>query len=294
MKKKIKSRVWLWILVAVLSCFILIWLVGKKDFLLKKRETDLEDYIAILTAMQIDWNAPKECIKAQTVIARGNFYLKWRMGEEKEKVRNATDYLKKERQNLFFSELFQVFLDSAKETRGQVLALENEVKQIPFHAVGVEQTRDGTEVLGEKFFYVIPVKTIQDKNSDSYVNGYYFELKELRRLIQKEYPGFKIESAKQIEVKKTDSQGYVLEIQMGNQEFQGEQVRKLLNLSSACFFVQSDDEMIQFLCRGIGHGLGLSQYTAKMLAKENKNYEEILKYFFPDLELITIEMKKNE
>ena len=52
--------------------------------------------------------------------------------------------------------------------------------------------------------------------------------------------------------------------------------------------------MIRFLCRGVGHGLGLSQWTAGKMAEENKQYQEILNYFFPSLELIEVEMQKNE
>ena len=88
--------------------------------------------------------------------------------------------------------------------------------------------------------------------------------------------------------------GYVLEIQAGNQDFQGEEMRELLKLPSSCFIVQTDKEMIRFLCRGGGHGLGLSQWTAGKMAEENKQYQEILNYFFPGLELIEVEMQKNE
>lgn len=282
------------LLMAGLPCLITVLMLGIKKCPLIKKEKDLEDYIAVLTAMQIDWDAPKESIKAQSVIARGNFYLQWEKGEEKQKVREAVEYLKEKRKTPFFSEKFRIFLESAEETKGEVLFLKNQVKQIPFHAVGIEQTRDGKELLGENFSYLIPVDTIQDKKSPSYVNGCYFELKEFRKLIKNKYPGFEIEDAGQIEIKKTDSSGYVLEIQAGNQEFQGEQMRELLNLPSSCFIVQTDKKMIRFLCRGVGHGLGLSQYTSMMLAKEKKNYKEILNYFFPDLKLIEAEMQKNE
>ena len=33
--------------------------------------------------------------------------------------------------------------------------------------------------------------------------------------------------------------------------------------------------------RGVGHGLGMSQYTAGKMAEEGSTFEEILIYFFP-------------
>lgn len=279
---------------AGLPCLIVALILGIKECPPVRNETDFEDYIAVLTAMQIDWEAPKESIKAQTVIARGNFYLQWEKGEEKQKAEEAAKYLKAKRRIPFFLERFHVFLESAEETRGKVLALNHEIKQIPFYAVGTERSRDGKELLGENFAYLISVDTIQDKKSPFYVNGCYFELKEFRRLIKKEYAGFEIKDAGEIKIKETDRLGYVLEIQAGNQDFQGEEMRELLKLPSSCFIVQTDKEMIRFLCRGVGHGLGLSQWTAGKMAEENKQYQEILNYFFPGLELIEVEMQKNE
>ena len=77
MKKKIKSGVCLLFFMAGLPCLIVALILGIKECPPVRNETDFEDYIAVLTAMQIDWEAPKESIKAQTVIARGNFYLQW-------------------------------------------------------------------------------------------------------------------------------------------------------------------------------------------------------------------------
>jgi stage II sporulation protein D len=37
--------------------------------------------------------------------------------------------------------------------------------------------------------------------------------------------------------------------------------------------------------KGFGHGVGLSQWDAYMLAKEGKTPEEIVKYFFKDIEI---------
>lgn len=111
------------VFMAGLPCLIVVLILGTKNVHRSEMKTDFEDYIAVLTAMQIDWEAPKESIKAQTVIARGNFYLQWEKGEEKQKAEEAAKYLKAKRRIPFFLERFHVFLESAEETRGKVLAL---------------------------------------------------------------------------------------------------------------------------------------------------------------------------
>ena len=56
-----------------------------------------------------------------------------------------------------------------------------------------------------------------------------------------------------------------------------------MGLSSADFTVQKLNGKIRFLCRGKGHGLGFSQYGGNELAKEGKNYKEILTAYFPEM-----------
>ena len=48
---------------------------------------------------------------------------------------------------------------------------------------------------------------------------------------------------------------------------------------------QKYDGKLRITTRGIGHGLGLSQYTANQMAKEGKSMEEILAHFFEGTEL---------
>ena len=185
--------------------------------------------------------------------------------------------------NSFMLEKYQVFLEAARETRGQVLKQNGEVKEIPYHTLSGGKTRDGKEILGEEYSYLPSVDTSMDIESPEYVKGCYFSKKELEDRIKNKYSGFSLDEDMTVEIKDTDSADYVMEIQMGDQEFQGEEVRELLDLPSSCFTVQDLDGEIRFLCMGQGHGLGLSQYTVQQMSLEGKKYEEILSYFFPEL-----------
>src|SRR5699024_10906835 len=106
---------------------------------------------------------------------------------------------------------------------------------------------------------------------------------------KEKYSGFSTDEEITAEIKSTDSAGYVMEIQIGNQEFQGEEIRAILDLPSSCFTVQKLEGEIRFLCRGQGHGFGISQYTVQQMALEGKKYEEILQYFFPELTIESLD-----
>ena len=144
--------------------------------------------------------------------------------------------------------------------------------------------REGKEVLGEAFSYIPSVETAKDIDSPLYVEGCYFSQKELEKQLKSVYPGFQMGEGT-VEVKSADGAGYAMEVQIGNQVFQGEKVRELLQLPSSCFTIQKTEEEVRFLCKGAGHGLGMSQYTAQQMALEGKSYREILLYFFPELEI---------
>lgn len=181
-------------------------------------------------------------------------------------------------------EKFSVFLSAAKGTAGKVLKSDEMWKELPYHRLSSGRTRDGKEVLGEEYSYIPSVDTSLDIKNKNYVKGVYFSKDKLNEILVKKYPGFSGE-CKEIQIEKADSCGYVLEIKIGNQTFPGEEVAAVLGLPSSCFTVQILDENIRFLCRGIGHGIGMSQYYAHTMAENGYTYQEILLLFFPKMQL---------
>ena len=284
MKKERDLSVLLAVVFLILPYLLTVIISGRKACPLS-RQTDLEEYIPILAAAHIDWEYEKEAIKAQTVIERTNLSLKNESEEAMKDIQEAADYLKKKKMNGEELKQFQMFQEAAAETKGKVLVFQNGKKEVPYHPLSPGKTRSGEEVLGEKFAYILSVETPKDIDSPLYVEGCYFSIKELEKKIKKSYPAFSITAETEIEITKTDSAGYVMEIQIGNQVFQGERIKELLDLPSSCFSVQSSQGEVRFLCKGIGHGMGMSQYTAHNLALEGKDYEQILGYFFPDMEI---------
>ena len=87
------------------------------------------------------------------------------------------------------------------------------------------------------------------------------------------------------------------EVRCGSETVNGEEFRRTYHLASSCFALQDYDGQTRVTAKGIGHGLGMSQYTAKKMAEEGKSCEEILQYFFTDVsleEVTDIVIEKNE
>ena len=80
----------------------------------------------------------------------------------------------------------------------------------------------------------------------------------------------------------------VKKIKIGNKEFSGVEIRTLMGLKSANFNIEVQDDNIYFSVLGYGHGVGMSQTGADSMAKEGKNYEEIIKHFYTGVEISNI------
>ena len=68
----------------------------------------------------------------------------------------------------------------------------------------------------------------------------------------------------------------------------GTELREIFSLPSANFTVFSKDDAVIFTTTGKGHGVGMSQFGANMMAKEGKSFEEILSHYYPGTSLTTL------
>ena len=136
-------------------------------------------------------------------------------------------------------------------------------------------TRDGEEVFhSEEDAYLKSVHSSVDKESEDFLNSVYIN----KNILPKE-----------LEIKSRDSAGYVTELLADGKVLEGESFRMGMGLSSANFTIQTIGNKVRFLCKGKGHGLGFSQYGGNEMAKNSKTEEEILEYYFPEMEIVEID-----
>ena len=73
--------------------------------------------------------------------------------------------------------------------------------------------------------------------------------------------------------------------------FGGRAFAQGMGLSSSDFSIQKVGGEFRFLCKGRGHGLGFSQYGGNQLAREGKNWKEILEHIFLQWKLLYMKNK---
>ena len=72
----------------------------------------------------------------------------------------------------------------------------------------------------------------------------------------------------------------IAKIRIGDRTFTGREIREALGLASSDFNVAVQGDQLQITSRGYGHGVGMSQWGANLMAKQGKKVNEIIKHYY--------------
>lgn len=252
---------------------------------------DMEEYLAGVLAAQIPAEYGEEALKAQAIVART--YICSRMGEEREIAESALymDCLEGKQLAALWGEQavenYERLKEAAEATRGLVIACDGALIEPLFHRASAGKTRNG----GEGYPYLASVDCPEDQEAEGYLQAATFtkeefaerirEIPEAGEVAARELPGA-------VQILASDEAGYVSQIQIGTGTYTGEEVQYALGLASPCFSVEEYEGGLRVVTFGIGHGYGLSQYGAHRLSEEGWTAEEILKFFYKNIALISV------
>lgn len=286
MKEKIKIVISCALILVCLPYLITYFFQGEKTSATSKNDKD-DEVIGVLAA-QIPTNMKEEVLKAQAVIARTQLaYCK------NNQLENPKSLSQKEMQDLWgqkkYYEYYEKMLSAIEATDGQVMTFQGEVINPAFHKVSAGYTRDGSTVY-KNTPYLLSVKSEADILSDDYLKVQFFTAKEymerqsylLPELGAEEKPVADIINS--IELQR-DGAGYVTSIKIQGTEVSVDTFLETFELPSANFSLKEMDAQVRMVTKGCGHGYGLSQYGANEMAKNEKTYEEILKYYFSGIKI---------
>lgn len=175
-----------------------------------------------------------------------------------------------------YSRMYQ----AVRSTEGQVIQINGEYRELPYHALSAGRTRDG-QLLGEELSHVEVSDCPLDLKAENYIQICVLPEQELQLVLGKEFDYDQMELVR-------DSSEYVINVQCPEKEWQGEVFRTLLHLPSSCFWMEETEKGIRVTVKGNGHGFGISLYTADRMAQNGDGLQEILDQFYKNAECITI------
>lgn len=248
-------------------------------------------YLAEMLAGETDGGCEIEALKAQVVVLRTELY---RTEKEKQTLLDKclTQTQMKKKWGTKYEENLEKCQQAAQETKGIVLWYHETFAWAPFHQSSNGKTRDVQEVLGNADYPYITAKECPlDKAAEDEIQVHLIEYKEIQKrcrefLVAEEQKkaenGYGYED---FEIQEWDSSGYVRKMRIGETICTGDQFRDALKLPSSSFSFYEGPHGLKIATVGKGHGFGMSQWTAQEMAKDGKNYEEILQYFYEGTEL---------
>ena len=143
---------------------------GANTTLINKK-FNVEMLLPVIVSSQIEDKYEIETIKAQTIIARSNFY---RTMKEEKNLAITLCQIKEEMEgkSLACVILQNKYEKAVTETEGKVIVWNKELKLVPYHELSAGQTRDGMEVFhNEDDSYLRSVHSLVDKNAKDYLNS---------------------------------------------------------------------------------------------------------------------------
>jgi len=253
----------------------------------------LEEYIKGVVAAEMPVSFEKEALKAQAVAAR-TYTLRRLQGKEEILEKDiAQAYISEEELKKRWGEKYIIYkskINSAvEETQGEIMVYDDEIIEAVFHSTSAGYTEASENLWREEKPYLKSVESKQDENAPDYTVKTSFENDVLVARLEEKYPDIVVTDApllQQIQIIKRSEAGYIMQIQIGNKIFTGNEIRVLFNLRSTNFTINQKGKKVTFTTKGYGHGIGMSQYGANYMAQDGAGYKEILKHYYQGVEIV--------
>jgi len=298
MKNKI-----LFLIIVLLSIIEVISLNKKTNFSLPKNNTikisvkntktnkineeELEDYIIGVVGAEMPASFNDEALKAQAVASRT--YAIYKMNHSNKDYDVVTDvsnqaYQTKDELKAKWQDDYDYYYNKIKkavmDTKDEVMEYNGEVIIAYYFAMSNGKTEDSSLVFNEQKPYLKSTDSNwENSNLKNFSVTKKISLEEFKNILN-------IKDPININNIIRSNTNRVLKITINNQEYYGTDIRKKLDLRSTDFNINIKDNMVYITTNGYGHGVGMSQYGANEMAKNGYSYEDILKHYYNDIEIV--------
>ena len=261
-------------------------------------ELEFDTYLYGVVSSEMPASYELEALRAQAVVARTYTIYKIVNGGKHENADICDSplccqaWISKENRLARWDEnvreeYWNKIVDSVDSTSGRYVTYQGEPINAFFHSNSGGQTELPNNVWGGSYPYLQVVATSGEENYTGYSSEVEISKDELIQKMLDKYSNFEIkfDEVNCIQILDLTESGRVKTMKIGNVSLSGVEARAIFGLKSAKFNFEIIGDMVKFTVIGYGHGVGLSQTGSDSLAKQGMNYEEIIKYYYKDVEI---------
>ena len=258
--------------------------------LLVVNELDIEEYIKGVVPVEMNSSWHLEALKVQAIAARTYAVYQMRqVGKKDFDILNSTkDQVYRGRTGTNPS-----VLRAVEQTRNLILTYAGLPIFAAYSSTAAGTTEDAMNVWSMDVPYLKGVECPFDMDSPHYQWRTDVALPHLERRLREE--GFPVGIIASIDPASFSRSGRVAQVRIlhsdGELFLRGEDLRRIVGytiLASTMFDFELAGLRIKFTGRGAGHGVGLCQWGAKILAERGYSAETILDYYYPGTEIRTL------
>ena len=156
-----------------------------------------------------------------------------------------------------------------------------------FHSTSSGKTENAEDVWGNKVPYLVSVVSEGDELSPKYSSEFSCDVNEFYGKISEYTKNADINHEIFSDIKRSEAGG-IISLKVYGVEIKGSEFRNIFNLRSTNIQLEREGDNIIMKVSGNGHGVGMSQYGAEFMAKNGKDYKDILKKYYPGTEIINV------
>lgn len=260
----------------------------------------LADYLWGVVAAEMPASFEQQALCAQAVAAR-TYWARLCLGEKHPGADICTQssccqaYISRDRAMENWGKNAQEYAAritaAVEQTDGLVVTSQGQPIQALFFSSAPGSTVDAQAVWGQAVPYLVSVDSPEGEEVPNYRSQLSIATGRFRELALQTWPEADLSGPVSgwLSDFVWEPSGTVNTVRVGGVTVKGGQVRKLLGLRSACFTVSEADGILTFHVTGYGHGVGMSQYGANAMARQGKDFREILCWYYTGAQIETLE-----
>lgn len=261
-------------------------------------EMDMQEYLLGVVAAEMPASFEAEALKAQAVAAR-TFALYCAAGGKHQDADVCTDFaccqawISESAMRENWGESYEANAEKIRsavaETAGQYLSYEGEPVFAAFHSSSAGATEDCAQVWNPRPYLVSVDSPETAADVPDYISRLDCAPLDFRDTVLSAHPqaDFTGEESGWIGEIRRDASGRVESAVLGGEEIKGTELRSLFSLRSTAFELAYTEGRFIFTVTGYGHGVGMSQYGAQVMAKNGDDYTQILAHYYTGTVLVS-------
>lgn len=277
-------------------------------YLTKEKQTrtfSLEDYVAGVVAAEMPVDFHLEALKAQALAARTYIARRLAQGSQNDmKVFGpeaskafVTDTVKHQvfstpeklraKWGAQYEQNRKKIEQAVKATQGQVITYQHQPIYAAFFSTSNGYTENSEEYFKHSYPYLRSVPSPWDREAERFKRKKVISFNQFSQRLGQSVAVMNQTSKQWMKIKKRTTGHRVASVQIGDRVFTGREVREALQLPSSDFDCKKTQKQITCTTQGYGHGVGMSQWGANLLAQRGKKVHEIIRYYYRGTQIET-------